>query len=1501
MTATPTFTNTTLTGANALTLGTSNTNTGAIVFKGSGAGTGTLTLQGPTTPNAGNFTLTIPTITANDTICTVASGCGGATGATTALDNLASVAINTSLLPGTTNSISLGDGTHTWANGYFGTAVYTPVIRPLTDSTTAFQVQNASGGQTILNVDTSNKRVGINTTPTAYSLEVNGTTQLGSTSSTGVLVIRNASSQPILAVDSTNNKLNLQAAGNATSFNQIYNAQSLNFTGKYWNGSSSTSRTFTISQLLATSGIDSRLGFLNNAGTEVVTFNDDGTSNFTGQLTAPSLQAASLDTATAVPLNIGTTMATSITIGSIGATAVNLMAGTGNINLNSSTVLAAGKSITFTAGGGNFDQSASTGFFKTGIGAVSLNGDTTLASGKVLSVQGAASFQNATNSSTAFAVNDSTSGSALVVDTSHRWVGINSANPTATLDVAASSPSYFNNFESGLLSPFTTSGGATAQWSVTTSASPVPYSGSYVAQVYAPNSTNNVANLILTKTLTSAGNISFYYQCTSYWDGFTFQIDGGVKNAMPGCGGWGTSGWLYASYGVAGGTHTFTWSFNGVNTGGNPSMSVDDVNITNVGGGTAAIFNGGGVGIGLGAGNSPAHTLDVQGDAQFKSLTDSTTALQIQNAGGGSLLNIGTLNNQIDIGTSSTPLINDNMTTNAPTGSLIGSASWVPGSYVQLNAGSYSGGEVEYTPALVSQNFDASFEFNTTGGADATYLYAFDTSTPSADSDALGGYHVAFNEFSGIIRLFYNGTLLASYSVATINNSTWHGVEVVKSGTNIKVYYDSALVINYTDSARTLTGVKLGLGGWSGGGSSTHRVRNFTVSTGSGVLVGNVNLKLYGTQLIQPATDSATAFQVQNAAGRSVLNVDTQNTALVLGSGDGTGTVGSITVRGAAAAGTDIQGANIKFDASNGTGSAGSGAFIFRTASGTSGATITHDASSSAEVGNGNTGISWSHTTANQTNRILIVGISTVKTSSPASTVTAVTYNGVSLAKLAGQAGPTSSGYTNIEIWYLVAPPIGTYTVAVSVSAGSGIAGGATTFYNTTQYAPTLYNSKLGSGSNPSIVLNGTTTNNMVMVALANETDNAAVGSGMTSRWARNASVAGLFGATKLGGTGSTSLSWTSTANNWSQIVFAISPVGGSASDALTEALRVNSNGNIGLQGSTGTPYNLTFGAISGVTTARTIGVDSQVSVDTGGNGLTISSGTGEGTGVGGTTTISGGAGGASGIGGQLVLQGGNGSGTGSVGGDIILQGGANGTTSGTSGSVIVKSNGGNSATALQIQNAGSTPLLNVDSITGNITFGNATNGVIFAPSTGLTAYGTAQHTKSIVLTPEYIGAVLDASNDTGGTVNCSTNNNGTMTSGLDLTNRMNYYNWTSGQAGSQCYDVVVQIAIPSDWAAWSSTTPFSVKLNTDSTANGQYAMEIRNSSGTAETSTASWATIGSLGSAATWTAVSPSTLASTTTGYTAGDYLTLRIRLSAKSNANIKLGNITLNYKSNY
>ncbi len=73
----------------------------------------------------------------------------------------------------------------------------------------------------------------------------------------------------------------------------------------------------------------------------------------------------------------------------------------------------------------------------TNANTISLNQNTTLASSKTLNVQGAATFQNASNSTSALAVkNAGGSSTVLDVDTTNGYVGIGTATPSRTLDVA---------------------------------------------------------------------------------------------------------------------------------------------------------------------------------------------------------------------------------------------------------------------------------------------------------------------------------------------------------------------------------------------------------------------------------------------------------------------------------------------------------------------------------------------------------------------------------------------------------------------------------------------------------------------------------------------------------------------------------------------------------------------------------------------------------------------------------------------------------------------------------------------------------------------------------------------------------------------------------------------------------------------------------------------------------------------------------------------------------
>ncbi|HWT40446.1 MAG TPA: right-handed parallel beta-helix repeat-containing protein [Dongiaceae bacterium] len=220
------------------------------------------------------------------------------------------------------------------------------------------------------------------------------------------------------------------------------------------------------------------------------------------------------------------------------------------------------------------------------------------------------------------------------------------------------------------------------------------------------------------------------------------------------------------------------------------------------------------------------------------------------------------------------------------------------------------------------------------------------------------------------------------------------------------------------------------------------------------------------------------------------------------------------------------------------------------------------------------------------------------------------------------------------------------------------------------------------------------------------------------------------------------------------------------------------------------------------------------------------------------------------------------------------------------------------STNAFSIQDASSNVYFNADTSTGTLTLGNAASGnyITFAPSTGLTAFGTTQHTKTISLSAEYAGAVLYGG-DTGG-ANCSTNQSGTMTSGYDTSSaQQSYYNWTSTSATSQCYDVVVRIPIPNDFSSWSGAP--SIKVKTDNAANTAYAIGIIKSDGVTYDASygSAYTSPGTLGTS--WANMATSSLDAS--GYTAGGYMTILVRLTAKSSSNVQLADIVLTYNSKF
>jgi len=234
-------------------------------------------------------------------------------------------------------------------------------------------------------------------------------------------------------------------------------------------------------------------------------------------------------------------------------------------------------------------------------------------------------------------------------------------------------------------------------------------------------------------------------------------------------------------------------------------------------------------------------------------------------------------------------------------------------------------------------------------------------------------------------------------------------------------------------------------------------------------------------------------------------------------------------------------------------------------------------------------------------------------------------------------------------------------------------------------------------------------------------------------------------------------------------------------------------------------------------------------------------------------------------------------SGSSSFGGNFLLQ-----TTS-------------NSTIAFQIQNAAGNSFFNVDTTTGNITLGTAASGnyISFSAAGGLTAFGTAQHTKTIALNAEYAGAVLDAQSD----ATCTSASAGFMTSGYDNTNDMGYYNWT-GSASAQCYDVVARVTLPSDFNGWSNSTPLTINTYSTDTTNATLNLYVRDTAHTA-VSGCNFVSI-TPGSTNTWTTNTSSCNLSTGT-YTAGQTITIRVRMTANASSNVRIGDLSLSYNSKF
>jgi hypothetical protein len=168
--------------------------------------------------------------------------------------------------------------------------------------------------------------------------------------------------------------------------------------------------------------------------------------------------------------------------------------------------------------------------------------------------------------------------------------------------------------------------------------------------------------------------------------------------------------------------------------------------------------------------------------------------------------------------------------------------------------------------------------------------------------------------------------------------------------------------------------------------------------------------------------------------------------------------------------------------------------------------------------------ISWTQVVNNNTNRALFVFVTTGGASKQAATSVQLDPAGANLAltKLGSVAsGVSGAGFGHVDVWLLLAPPVGTWSVQANGPSGAEWACGSSSWFNINQATPydllTTAQGAVGAGLSASLVLTGAA-NGDTIIGAAVDDNNAATGtladaSGQTRIFYQNAGSGAHQGA----------------------------------------------------------------------------------------------------------------------------------------------------------------------------------------------------------------------------------------------------------------------------------------------------------------------------------------------------------------------------------------------------
>jgi hypothetical protein len=229
--------------------------------------------------------------------------------------------------------------------------------------------------------------------------------------------------------------------------------------------------------------------------------------------------------------------------------------------------------------------------------------------------------------------------------------------------------------------------------------------------------------------------------------------------------------------------------------------------------------------------------------------------------------------------------------------------------------------------------------------------------------------------------------------------------------------------------------------------------------------------------------------------------------------------------------------------------------------------------SSSSSSNASDISVSWTHVVDNVSNRLLVVGVSILNASSQ--TVSTVTWNSTGLTQVTG-GSVTNSTNCSAEMWYLVNPAVGVYTITVTLSASASFTAGAITFGGVNQSTPFgTFASATGSSAAPSVNASSASGEMVVDVLAAKGNPTATAGAGQTRQWhdVYSTTIRGA-GSTESGATTVTMSYTLSAKQQWAIGAVGLKPSNPTAVSLVSFQATEHGNGPVLLRWQTGFEVN---------------------------------------------------------------------------------------------------------------------------------------------------------------------------------------------------------------------------------------------------------------------------------------------------------------------------------------